>query len=146
MKRIYVEEQWCLSCHLCEYHCAFAAIGGRDMAKALQGKTIAPRIRVEEGGKVSFAVACRHCEEPLCLKGCIAGAISRRDGVVTVDRDRCVACYTCVLSCPYGAILPTEAGPVQKCELCTGAASGTPACVAHCPNRAIIYAEGGAPG
>ena len=24
MKRVYVEEQWCLGCHLCEYNCAFA--------------------------------------------------------------------------------------------------------------------------
>lgn len=145
MKRIYVEEQWCLSCHLCEVYCAFAASGGEDLAKALKGKELAPRIQVEEGGKVSFAVACRHCEEPLCLKGCITGAIGRRDGVVTVDREKCVSCYTCILSCPYGAILPTDAGPVQKCELCIETAEGTPACVRHCPNRAIVFAQGGAP-
>ncbi|MEE1172492.1 MAG: 4Fe-4S ferredoxin, partial [Ruminococcus sp.] len=24
MKKIYVNEEWCLGCHLCEYNCAFA--------------------------------------------------------------------------------------------------------------------------
>ena len=27
MKRIYVQEKWCLGCHLCEYYCAFANSG-----------------------------------------------------------------------------------------------------------------------
>ena len=32
MKRVYVNEEWCLGCHLCEYNCAFANSGERDMA------------------------------------------------------------------------------------------------------------------
>ena len=35
MKRIYVNEKWCLGCHLCEYYCAFANSGKSDMVKAL---------------------------------------------------------------------------------------------------------------
>ena len=53
----------------------------------------------------------------------------------------CVGCYTCILSCPYGAIMPAENGVVQKCELCIENSCGTPACVAGCPNNAIIFAE-----
>ena len=37
MKRVYVNEQWCLGCHLCEYYCAFANSGKSDMVKALKG-------------------------------------------------------------------------------------------------------------
>ena len=37
MKRIYVNEKWCLGCHLCEYYCAFANSGKSDMVKALKG-------------------------------------------------------------------------------------------------------------
>jgi carbon-monoxide dehydrogenase iron sulfur subunit len=29
MKRIYVNEMWCLGCHLCEYYCAYANSGVR---------------------------------------------------------------------------------------------------------------------
>ena len=46
MKRIFVKEEWCLGCHLCEYNCAFSNSGMRDMAKALRGKTIHPRIQI----------------------------------------------------------------------------------------------------
>lgn len=144
MKRIYVREKWCLACHLCEVYCAFAATGQKDMVDALKGKPLTPRIQVETNGSISFAVSCRHCEDPLCLKGCIAGAVSVEEGVVRVDTQRCVGCYTCVLSCPYGAILPGPEGPVQKCDLCLQTGAGTPACAAHCPNRAIVYQEGGA--
>lgn len=68
MKRIYVNEKWCLGCHLCEYYCAFANSGEKDMVKALKGVRINPRIQVEEKDGISFAVSCRHCEEPLCVK------------------------------------------------------------------------------
>ena len=111
------------------------------MVKALKDKEIFPRIRVEGDDKITYAVSCRHCEEPLCVKSCISGALSSADSVIRVDRDKCVGCYTCVLVCPYGCILPTQEGPVQKCELCLETSAGSPACVRGCPNRAIVYEE-----
>ena len=141
MKRVYVNEQWCLGCHLCEYHCALAGEGGGDMAKALKGKRIRPNIRVEERGDVCFAVSCRHCAQPLCVKSCISGALSVREGVVTIDSGRCVGCFTCVLVCPYGAVVPGEGTAVRKCDLCIARTDGIPACVAGCPNKAIVFEE-----
>jgi len=73
LKRVYVNEKWCLACHLCEYYCAFANSNEKDMVKALKDIVINPRIRVEQKDNISFAVSCRHCEEPLCVKGCITG-------------------------------------------------------------------------
>ena len=143
MKRVYVNEEWCLGCHLCEYNCAFANSGLSDMALALKGKPIYPRIHVEEGEKISYAVSCRHCEDPLCVKSCISGALSRKDGVVRIDEDRCVGCFTCVLVCPYGALAPGETGGMLKCELCLQNAGGAPACVKGCPNRAIVFEDRG---
>lgn len=141
MKRVYVNEEWCLGCHLCEYQCAFANSGKDDMVKALKNVTIHPRIQIEEREGISFAVSCRHCCEPLCVKGCISGALSIKDGVIEIDTDKCVGCYTCILSCPYGALSISEDKAVQKCELCTKNACGEPACVKGCPNRAIVYEE-----
>ena len=77
----------------------------------------------------------------MCVRACITGALSQNDGLITIDADKCVGCYTCVLSCPYGAIMPGEGHAVQKCELCTKNACGEPACVAGCPNRAIVFEE-----
>ena len=141
MKRVYVNEEWCLGCHLCEYNCAFANSGMKDMVLALKDRKIFPRIHVEGNEKITFAVSCRHCNDPICLKSCIAGAISKESGVVKINRNKCVGCLTCVLVCPYGALTPGEDGIMQKCELCLENAGGSPACVAGCPNRAIVYEE-----
>ena len=141
MKRVYVNEKWCLGCHLCEYYCAFANSGEVDMASALRGKPIFPRIHIEEHDKICYAVSCRHCTDPLCMKACIAGAISSKDGVITIRQDKCVGCLTCVLACPYGALSPAESGVMQKCELCQSNAGGAPACVKGCPNKAIVFEE-----
>ena len=143
MKRIYVNEKWCLGCHLCEYYCAFANSGKDDMVKALKDITIHPRIRIEEHGGISFAVACRHCDDPLCVKCCITGALTRSEGIIHIDQNKCVGCYTCVLVCPYGCVMPSEQGAMQKCELCTTNAQGSPACVRGCPNKAIVFEERG---
>lgn len=144
MKRVIVNEKWCLGCHLCEYNCAFSNSGVSDMVKALKGKQIFPRIRVEDAEKtgITFAVSCRHCQDPICIKSCISGALSHRDGAVTIDKSKCVGCYTCILVCPYGAISHDSDGAVQKCELCLSSSSGTPACVRGCPNGALVYEEG----
>lgn len=141
MKRVYVNEKWCLGCHLCEYNCAFANSGGKYMFIALKEMILNPRIRIEEAGSISFAVSCRHCKEPLCVKSCISGAMHIENGVVTLDKSKCVGCCTCVLVCPYGAVSTYEEGVIQKCELCAKNSAGTPACVTGCPNGAIVFEE-----
>ena len=117
------------------------------MIKAFAGgKKPVARIQIEEGDKINFAVQCRHCDAHPCVKGCIAGALSVQDGVIVCDEEKCVGCYTCVLSCPYGCIVidPKNQGrTVTKCELCTRNSAGEPACAANCPNRAIVFEERG---
>lgn len=111
------------------------------MAK-LKGKEIYPRIRVEGGDKITFAVSCRHCSDPICIKSCISGALSRNgDGAVEIDRNKCIGCQTCILVCPFGAITQDGSGAIQKCELCLKNSCGEPACVTGCPNGAIVYEE-----
>ena len=140
MKKVWVNEEWCLGCHLCEYNCEYANSGITDMVKALKGKKINPRIRIEESDSINFAVQCRHCDDPICVKSCISGALSQNDGLITIDQSKCVGCFTCVMACPYGCIMPSDDGPMQKCELCTK--NGTePLCVKGCPNKAIVFEE-----
>ena len=96
------------------------------MVKALKDKDIFPRIHIEDDGKIHFAVSCRHCTDPMCVRSCIAGAISIVDGV---------------LVCPYGAVEAGPDGAAQKCELCLENSCGAPACAKGCPNNAIVYEE-----
>ena len=56
MKRVYVNEQWCLGCHLSEYNCAFANSGQTNIVKALKGKPIFPRIHVEGEDKITSLI------------------------------------------------------------------------------------------
>ena len=143
MKKVYVNEDWCLACHLCEFYCAAANSGAPNMVKAFKsGKTPIPRIQVEEGSGINFAVQCRHCDEKHCVKACISGALSVTDGVVSCDESRCVGCGTCVLNCPYGCIVFDEENHrILKCDLCVKNHDGEPACVQGCPNRAIVFEE-----
>lgn len=143
MKRVFVDEKWCLGCHLCEYNCAFANSGESNMSKALKDKAISPKIHIEADDKITYAVSCRHCTDPICVNSCISGALSKKDGAVFIDHDKCVGCLTCILVCPYGALSQDNGGAVQKCELCIKNSCGEPACVTGCPNRAIIYEDRG---
>lgn len=146
MKRIYVNEDRCLGCKLCEYECIFAGSGLDEMFK-LKGRLneFIPKIKVEgeEGGNVHFAVNCRHCTNAICVQSCIAGALSKTDGgTVGIDKNKCVGCFTCVLTCPFGAIMPAADGKsAQKCMLCTDNGRDMPNCVEHCPNGAIVFEE-----
>ena len=115
MKRVYVDEKWCLGCHLCEYNCAWANSGEPDMVKALKGKEIFPRIHIEGEDRITWAVSCRHCSDPVCVKSCISGALHLENGTVCIDHEKCVGCLTCMLVCPYGSIVQDGPHTVSKC-------------------------------
>jgi carbon-monoxide dehydrogenase iron sulfur subunit len=66
-------------------------------------------------------------------------------GAVAVDPYKCSGCWTCIMVCPYGAITrDIDKGIVAKCDLCPG--RDVPACVANCPNEALVWIEDGAAG
>ena len=99
-------------------------------------------VRIQRLGPVHFAVNCRHCDDPLCMKGCISGALSRDGyGAIRIDKTKCVGCHTCIAMCPYGCIVDGgDNMPIKKCQLCAGR-DYTPQCVSHCPNEAIVFEE-----
>ncbi|MBI2407831.1 MAG: 4Fe-4S ferredoxin, partial [Gemmatimonadetes bacterium] len=43
-----------------------------------------------------LSIACNHCERPICVEVCPTGAMHRRyDGIVAIDREKCVGCQYC---------------------------------------------------
>ncbi len=143
MKRVYAVEKLCLNCKLCEVYCKTAHSKSKDIIKAHKTEVPEPqtRIFVEGDNLLSFAANCRHCENPACVEACITGAMTKDPitGIVDNEKERCVGCMTCVMACPYGVVKAADIA--FKCDLCRG--EDEPACVKHCPNRALIYIEGG---
>lgn len=144
MRRVYVKEEVCIGCHLCEVYCQLQHAQSKDIIKAFKRESPRPlpRLRVEEEGELSFSVRCQHCDEAPCVRACLTGAITRdrETGVIKVDGEKCMGCWTCILVCPYGAIRRDAAGgKTVKCDLCEG--EDVPVCVANCPNEALVYVE-----
>ena len=52
--------------------------------------------------KISYlSLSCAHCGEAPCMTVCPTAAISKSEdmGVVTVDRNLCIGCHTCSVTC-----------------------------------------------
>src|SRR5262245_15630126 len=64
-----------------------------------------PEIYPAADGAKNFFVPklCNHCAHSPCVQVCPVGAtFESSDGVVLVDKERCLGCRYCVQACPYG--------------------------------------------
>ena len=90
-------------------------------------------------------IQCQHCENPECVKVCPTGASHKLpDGTVQIDKDKCIGCQFCAMSCPYGVrYLNEEERVVEKCTLCEQkiAQGELPQCVAQCGGRARFFGD-----
>jgi Fe-S-cluster-containing dehydrogenase component len=88
---------------------------------------------------------CMQCDEPSCVAACPVGATWRRkDGLVVIDRTRCIGCENCVTACPYGArYRHPETHIADKCDFCAHRLKRgeEPACVETCPTRARVFGD-----
>ena len=145
MKRIQIQEEYCVGCGLCKVYCRTQHSESKDIIKAHKKEEPKPVARVynEEDTPVTFAVQCRHCEDAPCLDACLTGAMHRDEetGAVLRDEEKCVGCWTCIMVCPVGAIKMDKEGEslASKCDLCQG--EEEPVCVQNCPNEALKYEE-----
>ena len=145
MKRISVREEVCMGCGLCEVYCLVQHSRSKDIIKAYRKENPRPtsRVRLETAKPISFAIQCRHCENPPCVVSCLSGAmqIDAQTGRVLHDPDKCMGCWTCIMVWPYGAVVKDASGRkvVAKCDLCPDLE--IPACVTNCPNEALRYEE-----
>lgn len=110
---------------------------------------------ISSGRETSLPMMCQHCEEPPCVDVCpTAASFKRADGIVLVDRHRCIGCRYCMMACPYKARsfvheplhdqnpdVPRGKGTVESCTLCVHRIDKgqQPACAQACPNKAILF-------
>jgi Fe-S-cluster-containing dehydrogenase component len=88
---------------------------------------------------------CNHCEDSPCTQVCPVGAtFPSPDGVVLIDKERCLGCGYCVQACPYGCrYLDPRTHTADKCTLCYHRITKglTTACAEVCPTGARQLAD-----
>jgi len=130
----------CIQCYGCEVACKTwrggeFGVRWRRVHNLWQG-------RYPEVKNLSVSVSCMHCANPECVKVCPVQAIRKRleDGIVTVDRAKCIGCKSCLKACAFGAPQFGTNGKMQKCDMCLNEADlskGAPPCVETCPTKAL---------
>ncbi|MHB8473308.1 MAG: DmsC/YnfH family molybdoenzyme membrane anchor subunit [Gammaproteobacteria bacterium] len=132
----------CIACHACESACAEKNETPAHLAFRSVGYL--------EGGsypaaqRLNISMACNHCDDPVCLKGCPTRAYTKfaEYGAVLQDPDICFGCGYCTWVCPYNAPqLDPVAGHVSKCNMCVDRLEVglKPACVAACLGGALDF-------
>jgi len=144
MKKIYIKEEYCIGCRLCEIYCQVKHSKSKKILKAFrEEQDIISRVLVEEIGHNSFAIQCRHCVDAPCVDACISGAMTKNEntGVVNCDENKCVGCWSCIMVCPYGVIKRDISAKraASKCDFCED--EKIPVCVKNCPNEALKFSD-----
>jgi len=132
----------CIGCHACEAACAEKNETPPHLAFRSVGYL--------EGGawpsytRMNISMACNHCDNPVCLKGCPTRAYTKfaEYGAVLQDPDICFGCGYCTWVCPYNAPqLDPKAGHVSKCNMCVDRLEVglKPACAAACLGNALDF-------
>lgn len=92
-----------------------------------------------------FRVSCQQCDDAPCIEVCPTGASCRdaQTGIVTVDKQQCIACGYCLSACPYDVRYINKRTKVaDKCDFCleTRLKKGfPPICVSVCPENALLF-------
>lgn len=132
----------CIGCHACEAACSEKNDNPAHLAFRSVGYV--------EGGsfpdykRMNISMACNHCDDPVCLKGCPTRAYTKHVeyGAVLQDPDTCFGCGYCTWVCPYNAPqLDPVKGQVSKCNMCVDRLEVglKPACVSACVGNALDF-------
>ncbi|BBE51432.1 Tetrathionate reductase subunit B [Ferriphaselus amnicola] len=115
---------------------------------------------MRSGRSLNLPMMCQHCAEPPCVDVCPTQAsFKRADGIVLVDKHRCIGCRYCMMACPYKARsfvheelhdqnpdVPRGKGTVESCTLCVHRVDRgeSPACMEACAkagHNAILFGD-----
>jgi DMSO reductase iron-sulfur subunit len=132
----------CIGCHACEAACSEkndnpAHIAFRSVGFVEGGSYPASQ-------RLNISMACNHCDNPVCLKGCPTRAYTKfaEYGAVLQDPDICFGCGYCTWVCPYNAPqLDPVKGQVSKCNMCVDRLEVglKPACASACLGKALDF-------
>jgi tetrathionate reductase subunit B len=145
----------CIGCHACSIACKFE--NGTQLEidwhrvetvgdpKANVGQDI-PSGTYPDLSMYWLPMPCMHCKNPPCMEVCPAGGISKRaDGIVLIDKEKCIGCGYCGWACPYEMLqLNLQDGTMEKCTFCAHRIDGgeeMTACVEACVYGARVFGD-----
>lgn len=143
---MYVDLKRCIGCNACSVACAQE----NDLQLGIMWNRVygvegdaypKPDVRV-------LPMFCQHCSSAPCKLTCDglghSAIVRRADGIVYVDRSRCVGCQKCIPVCPFKAVFfNTATGKAEKCHYCMHRidAGLAPACVITCMSLTREFAS-----
>ncbi len=141
-----IRQDNCIDCERCKAACAKAnevpPYGYRTQILQQVDPEAADRRRE------FIPVLCNQCNNPACTRACPTGATykDKQNGIVMVDKEKCIGCKTCMSACPFNArYYNEETKAVDKCNFCfdTRLTQGetTTACAAACPAKVRIFGD-----
>ena len=126
----------CIECNGCVTACKNA----NDVEWGIQRRRVVT-LNDGEADEMSISVACMHCDDAPCMAVCPTDCFYKTDdGIVLHDKDLCIGCGYCAVSCPYHArtivkdqnwyygeetvqeqavAQPERIGVAQKCTFCS---------------------------
>ena len=146
--------------------CSIACKEGNHVPVGVNRRRIVT-IKQGQPGEKSISVACMHCSDAPCIAVCPVDAIYQRtDGIVLVNKETCIGCGYCFMSCPFGAPqfpggqVFGARGAMDKCTFCAGgpeenfsnkekklygqnriAEGKVPLCAAMCATKALLAGD-----
>lgn len=137
-----IDETKCVGCHACRVAC-------QNQNHLPENEAYNHLEEREYGtfpnyGRDFLPVQCQHCDHPPCVKVCPTGAsYKRKDGVVLVDKDKCIGCKYCIAACPYNVRIIKKEGYIEKCRFCIEFAEQgeKPACVTTCMTGVRMFGD-----
>ncbi len=141
-----IRQNRCIDCERCLKACAET----NEVPSYGFRTTILERVVPDAiGQKREFIpVLCNQCNNPPCVRVCPTKASykDKNNGIVIIERKKCIGCKACVLACPYNArYFNEEIHSIDKCNFCfdTRLSKGEEltACAAACPTGARIFGD-----
>jgi anaerobic dimethyl sulfoxide reductase subunit B len=134
----------CTQCFACQVACktwrnSEFRVNWRRVHKLWSGSF--PNVKL-----ATASVSCMHCADPVCVGACPVSAIKKRteDGIVVVDKAKCIGCKACEKACPFGSPQFGADGKMQKCDMCINEidlSKDMPPCAETCNTKALQFGK-----
>ncbi len=144
----------CIGCHACTFACKIE----NELEVGMNWHRVEtvgdPKAKVGEDLPAGtypnlimywLPIPCMHCKNPPCMAVCPTAAISKHaDGIVSINKVKCIGCKYCLWVCPYEVPqINTVDGKVEKCTFCSHRVSQgeEPFCVEVCVYGARVFGD-----